>query len=276
MEEQPTPAGSRGSSLQETIVTLPVAAIVVLSIVTLGAIGAATALMLIGPESLHETAGKMLVVLLPMLFAIVAAIGIRRTSTRQIDELVARFLERTVRERLELACADHRQSGYPFDRAELVRRANGRSYVSYRMAWADGSSEPVQIAVKMNVYNIELVTQLSLDPAALPADAGPIEAGVEFIDRRSLESVRSHPLLRHFHGTLQGAVEEGYAIRVGLKPSGAVIRMEVSLRQKMQEHFLASSYLKRYFAEDISIAIGVIFNELRDSGLQAKSVPAGA
>ncbi len=267
MDKPSETSPARGNSLHDTIVTLPVAAIVGLSLFVLLAMAAAVALMLRGPDSLQGPAAQMLVVLLPMLFAVLAAIGIRRTSTRQIDELVARFLERTVLDRLELACRDHASTGYPFRRAVLARPAGGRSYVRYHLDWADDSRPAVAVDFKMNVYNIELVTELQIDPRRL---AEPIEAGVEFIDQHSLDKIRSHPLLKRFHGSLQGAVAEGYAIRIGLQPeSDQLLRLQLSLRQKMQEHFLASPYLKRYFAEDLSIAVGVIYGELLASRLQA-------
>lgn len=269
MESQSPSSNSRSNTLQETVVTLPLWAIGALSIFVVAAMAAAIALLIKGPERMHPAAGQMLVVLLPMLFAVVAAIGVRRTSTTEIDQLVARFLERTVQQRLDLACRDHAGTDYPFKRADLVRRAAGRSYVRYRLDWVDESQEPVEISIKMNVYNIELVADMRLDARALKQS---IEAGVEFIDRRNLDSFKSHPVLKHFHGCLQGAIEEGYAIRVGIEAEGQnEFRMGVSLRQKMQDHFLASPYLKRYFAEDLSIATGVMFRELRGSGLQARS-----
>jgi hypothetical protein len=269
MELSSPPASSRSNTLQETVVTLPLWAIAALTVVVIAAMGVAIALLIRGPESMHAAAGQMLVVLLPMSFAVVAAIGVRRTSTTQIDELVARFLERTVKQRLDLACRDQASTGFPFKRADLVHRAAGRSYVRYRLDWADESQEPAEINIKMNVYNIELVAQLRLDARALKQ---PVEPGVEFIERRNLDTFKNHPVLKHFHGCLQGAIEEGYAIRVGLEVEGSDhLRMLISLRQKMQDHFLASPYLKRYFAEDLSIAAGVIFNELRGSGLQARS-----
>ena len=274
MESSSPPASSRSNTLQETVVTLPPWAIGGLSVFVIAAMAAAIALLVKGPQSMHPTAGQMLVVLLPMLFAVVAAIGVRRTSTTEIDELVARFLERTMQQRLDLACRDHAGTAYPFKRADLVRRAAGRSYVRYRLDWADESQEPAEISIKMNVYNIELVANMRLDTRALKQ---PIEVGVEFVDRRNLDSFKSHPVLKHFHGCLQGAIEEGYAIRIGIEADGLnEFRMLVSLRQKMQDHFLASPYLKRYFAEDLSIATGVIFSELRSSGLQAGSRLAGA
>jgi hypothetical protein len=262
-------ASPRGSGLHDVIVTLPVAAIVALSLIVIAAMGAAVAVLLRGPDSLQGPAGQALVVLLPMLFAVAAAIGIRRTSTKQIDELVARFLERTVQDRLQLACRDHASTAYPFRRADLVQRAGGRSYVSYRLDWADGFAEPARVDVKMNVFNIELVAELHIDAEQL---GQALEPGVELIDRATLHHIKDHALLRRFHASLQGAIEEGYAIRIGIHPEGAQrVRLQFSLRQKMQEHFLASPYLKRYFAEDLAIAVGVIYNELRDSGLRARS-----
>ncbi|MFT7721617.1 MAG: hypothetical protein QM788_02095 [Roseateles sp.] len=263
--DEPSTTGPASSSLHEIVVTLPVAAIAGLSLLVLAGLAGAAAAMALGADKVREAGAQSLVVLLPMLFAVIAAIGIRRTSTRQIDELVARFLERTVFPRLEAACADHRDSGFPFRRAHLLRRAQGRSYVRIGLDWAEPGPPPAVIDVKMNVFNIELVAALPLSTAAL---AG--QEPVEFIDRHNLDRVRSHPLLKHFAGTLQGAVEEGYAIRVSvLGRTEAVTEVQVSLRQKLQQHFLANPYLKRYFAEDLCIATGVVFGELRASGLQA-------
>lgn len=256
----------RSNGLHDVIVTLPVAAIVSLCIIVLAAMGISIAVLLRGPDTLQAPAGQALVVLLPMLFAIAAAIGIRRTSTKQIDELVARFLERSVLDRLRLACHDHANTGYPFLRADLIQRACGRSYASYQLDWADGFAAPARVDVKMNVFNVELIAELLIDPSALKIN---VESNVELIDRASLNRIKENPLLRSFQASLQGSVEEGYAIRIGIHPQGEKFaKLQFSLRQKMEEHFLASPFLKRYFAEDLAIVIGVIYNELRDSGLR--------
>ncbi len=264
--EESSVSGPASSSLHEVIVTLPPAAIAGLCLLVVAGLAAAGAALALGSDKIREAGAQSLVVLLPMLFAVIAAIGIRRTSTQQIDDLVARFLERTLFPRMQAACKDQVDSGFPFRQAHLLRRARGRSYVRIGLDWAhDPALPPAVIDVKMNVFNIELVATLRMSTAAL---AG--QDLVEFIDRHQLERVREHPLLKRFSGTLQGAVEEGYAVRIGvIARSDDLTEVQVSLRQKLQQHFLANPYLKRYFAEDLCIATGVVFGELRASGLQA-------
>lgn len=246
------------------------AAIGTLAALLLVGLAAALWTALEGPKDLRETAGHLLVVLSPLLLAVIAAIGVRRTSTKQIDRLVATFLDVSVKQRLEMACGAHADDDFPFpfSRVELSRPSAGRSYAQFRLHWAQGQRPPTLVWVKMNVINIEVVARLPVRcPDAAP---GPV-LETHFIDDHNLELLTRHPVLRHFHGTIQGAVAEGYQIRAHLEgrdPGHA--ELQLSLRQKLREHFLSSPYLKRYFAEDVTIAIGVIFSEWRASGLAAE------
>lgn len=247
--------------------TLPLAAIATLAVLLVAGLTASLWTALEGPKELRETAGHLLVVLSPLLLAVVAAIGVRRTSTKEIDRLVATFLDVSVKQRLEMACLSHADTDFPFpfSRVELARPSNGRSYAQFRLHWAQGQRPPAHVWVKMNVINIEVVARLPVRcPDAAP---GPVLETL-FIGDHNLDVLTRHPVLRHFHGTIQGAVAEGYQIRAHLEGRDAGhAELQLSLRQKLREHFLSSPYLKRYFAEDVTIAIGVIFSEWRTSRL---------
>jgi hypothetical protein len=262
-----------GSGLHDTIITLPVAAIVALGLLAIGGLVFAGWAALSPVQGLQEVAAPLIVVLAPLLFAVVAAVGVRRASVGQIDRLVASFLDVTVRQRLELACGDAKRQRYPFSRVSLVRASEGRSYVEFLLHWAHDTWAPVTVGVKMNVFNIEVFADLPLRwPAAQPEPT----LETHFIGPDSLDVVARHAVLQHFQGAIQGSVAEGYEVRATLKPlAGGAVKLHLSIRQKLREHFLASPYLKRYFAEDVAIVVGVIYNEWAESGMALLSPRTG-
>lgn len=261
--------------LRDTIVTLPVAAVVALLVLVLAGMGFAAWMAARGPEPMREAAGQMLVVLVPLLFVLIAAIGVRRSSVHQIDQLVSNFLDVTVRERFERACLNHEATDYPFSRVVQEQKSMGQSFVRFALHWAKGQHAPVHVSVKMNVFNIEIISRFPLllsdvaDPGVVPIDA-------HFIDRAHLGEVARDPVLRHFQSTIQGSVEEGYAVKTVLRRSAGAreATLDLSIRQKLHDHFLASPYLKRYFVEDIVIVVGVMFSEWRASKLADEGAAA--
>lgn len=250
--------------------TLPVPAIAAMALVLLAGLGACGWALVDGRDNLRELAKQIIVVELPLLVAVIAAIGIRRSSSREIDRLVGKFLDDVIFQRLAVACRDHATSGYPFRAVKLEKPSRGRSYAYYLLEWACGQApEPARLGVKMNIFNIEVLVDLHLArlPEGLALEGGSI---TRLIDRNNLTTLAADPLLRLFPLVIQGSVQEGYAVRfvVYAAPQGGFL-LRLSLRQKLSENILSSPYLKRYFAEDIAIVNQCIFDEWLHSGLLA-------
>lgn len=256
------PSSSAAAGLHEIVVTLPRTAIAALGLLLAASMAASLWLALhAGSDGVRDLAKSVLLVLLPIGVVLAAAIGIRRTSTTQVDELVTAFLDRTVASRLQLACAHRGTHSFPFTGATLTKPARGRSVAEYRLDWAGHAHAPADVWVKMNVVNFEIGTALSLRwQGGLPPSG--------FVGPANLGEVLDHPVLRHVASTVQGSVEEGYKVRALFQPQGpGRIGLRISFRQKLGEHFLASPFLKRYYAEDMAILVDVLFRELDEAGL---------
>ena len=274
-----TPAGSNNAGLRDLIVTLPPLSIA--AMVTLAVVGLGGAIWLIfnGPsESVQTAAAHTIVVLLPTAGALIAALGVRRSSTDQIDRLVETFLEKTVLQRLEKWCSAQSGVGrsFPFSAVKLLEPVNGRSYAFFRLTGRDNSGSH-DVGIKMNVFNFEVLTKFDL--AVKPEQIGGDFVRNHLINHETLAKVSSDPILRHFIGSLQGSVEEGYTVKVAFDeprttPAGTLIGSHFSFRMKLKENFLTSPFLKRYFSEDAAILVNVIFNELDWSGMAPANVVA--
>jgi hypothetical protein len=123
---------------------------------------------------------------------------------------------------------------------------------------------PVQIGVKCNVFNFELFSEL---PVQTDCDISAAKLPDVIINTSNVAQFTEHPVLSHFMNVLQGSVNEGYEAHVSFKPQLVQPHtwvMHFSLRQKLRENFLASPFLKRYFAEDAVIAAGVLYEEWLD------------
>jgi hypothetical protein len=259
------------SGLHDVIVTLPRPAIIALAVVLVAAaLVSAWMAARATEQGVQEVAKSVLLILLPMLVVVAAAIGIRRTSTAQVDQLVTAFLEETVLERFALACRYHEEHPYPFSEVELARETFGRSYVEFRLSANCRRCQqhpqrrlppPTTVWVKMNVINFEVGSSVRLLwPGPLPADA--------LFDRENLTKVFKHPMLHSIAMTIQGSVEEDYKVRAIFESDGdGHVLAHLSFRQKLRDHFLASPFLKRYYAEDATILVGVLFNELAKATL---------
>jgi len=223
---------------------------------------------------------QLMVVLIPFSSAIIAATAMRSTSTRQIDRLITGFLEKTLLTRFQ-AWTNQKNSNnligstYPFESAKLQQSTQDRSYAYFDLTWKDSIHPPAFVGIKTNVFNFEIFTQLTLTIS--PPESPENTSETTLISSANLKEIAKHPLLRHFMGTLQGAVSEGYDIKVSLGPATpkadpkqTQILMHISMRQKLRENFLTSPFLKRYFAEDAVIAVGVLFTEWRDSKFSQK------
>jgi ABC-type sugar transport system permease subunit len=94
------------NSLRDSIITLPIWAVVLLALIS--AVSLVTALWVAATSQnndIKSAALQTLLVLVPLASAVVAAIAVRRTSTAQIDRLVTGFLEKTMLERFDKWCA---------------------------------------------------------------------------------------------------------------------------------------------------------------------------
>lgn len=261
--------GPSQHSLQEIIVTLPRWAVGGLLAVLAAAMVLAGWVALNGAsDKQRELATTLLLVLVPTFVAVGVALGVQRSGTGQVDALVTHFLEHTVLQRLQLACRQRDQHTFPFDRVRLVAGALGRSFVSFQLDWAPdapaalrGSSELVR--VKMNVVNVEIMADPLLAWPGLPERL--------LLEPGDHERMLAHPVGARMAAALQGALEEGYALRLLFEagPRSGTVRLRLSVRQKLQQHFLASPYLKRYHAEDAAIFIGWLYTGLAAEGLLA-------
>ena len=257
---------------KDVIVTLPGWGVVLIAILCFCSLVLAVGLALLSSsDDIRGYAVQLLVVLVPLGSAVIAAIAIRRTSTQQIDDLVTGFLERTLLERLQIQCDHVAADGslrYPFRAVRLSRRCRRTSYVTYELQWAATAGQPppppVEVGFKCNVFNFELFTTLEVPAETEGIDSGALRHANLILNSATLGQYLNHPVLRHFMGVLQGSANEGYEVHVGFRPAigqSAGWTMSLSLRQKLRENFLTSPFLKRYFAEDAAIAIGVLYSE---------------
>ena len=270
MDSPPTVARD---TIKDAIVTLPgwgIAAIAAIGLLSLGV--ALWTGVTSSNENIKTAAIQLLLVLVPLASAIVAAIAVRRTSTRQIDRLVTGFLEKTILEKFQQWCeSPHGVSiyPYPFQSVRLEHPTGGRSYGYFIFSWSGASrASDARVGVKTNVFNFEVFSSLPIQIERNKIDPDFFKSCI--VNQGNVGQVASHPVLKDFIGTIQGSVNEGYEVKIAFdagrsdKQSSQTL-MHVSLRQKVRENFLASPFLKRYFAEDAAIVIGVLFNEYRAS-----------
>lgn len=269
--------------IKDAIVTLPSWGLAMLGGLCAVSLGLAFGLLALAQdEELKGKSMQLLLVLVPLSSAVIAAVAIRRTSTKEIDALVGAFLDRTMLERFRLWTERPVASpdmAYPFTAVRCHQPSEGSSYAFYM--FSDAQGDQLLAGIKSNVFNFEVFATL---PVALPA---PLEAAASPViaNAGTLAAARNHPIVSRFMGITQGSVSEGYEVKFAFSPAegrpvpGLVHapgthHMHVSLRQKVRENFLASPFLKRYFAEDAAIAIRVLFLEWRASGLVPP--PAGS
>ena len=224
-------------------------------------------------KEFHNTAFQFLIILIPLGSALVAAIGIRRTSTEQIDLLIRRFLEVTVLHRFESWCESAqtvRSFGlqFPFDKVKLLNQNDNSSYAYFEFSKNDQAAHIV--GVKTNVFNFEVFTSIPLSDKAFSDTPVKKVLTPDEMDDEKYARLAEHPVFQKFMGIIQGSLNEGYEIKLEISPDATtrLSTLHVSLRQRLRENFLSSPYFKRYLAEDAAIAIGVLFIEYGHSGLQ--------
>jgi hypothetical protein len=266
---------SSSGSLKDAIITLPLWGIVMLSLLCGGSLILAAWLAVTAQnDGIKGTAVQLLVILVPLTSAVIASIAIRRTSTAQIDKLINGFLEKTLLQRFSIWCKStvpiFTAHGYPFARVSLREPVRGQSYAFYNLGWRNAELADALVGIKTNVFNFEIFTTLAVQ---LPAESNiKLKSESWIVTPENVSDIQDHPLLYSFFSLIQGSVNEGYMVALDFTPepnnsnpcSGNLF---ISLRQKMRENFLTSSFLKRYFAEDAAIAVGVLFSEYQQSGL---------
>lgn len=271
--DQTQPTGA--NSLKDAIVTLPTWGIALIALLCTGSLALASWLAMTATnDGIKATSVQLLVFMVPLTSAVIASMAIRRTSTKQIDRLITGFLEQTIFQRFETWCSQPSKAiftdhGYPFSSVKLREPTQGLSYAHFIFKWRDFENESAIVGIKTNVFNFEIFSRLELH---LPHthSATPLRENL-VIDRTRLKETENHQILSSFIGLIQGSVNEGYDVKIEFSPVAEkhdhpVIAMRISLRQKVRENFLTSPFLKRYFAEDAAIAIGVLFSEFRTSG----------
>ena len=271
MSQDSSPASN---GLKDAIITLPIWAIVLIAILCGGSLVLAMWLTVTSKnDGIKATSVQLLVFLVPLTSAVIASIAVRRTSTAQIDKLINNFLEKTVLQRLTLMCSQSTNHftlyGYPFSKVTLRESVNGQSYAYYQLFWKISNHPTALIGIKTNVFNFEIFTTLTIKIPTNHIYRFTKESWL--INQQNIEVVQNHPILSHFFGLIQGSANEGYVVALELQPqnsdfSNLTGNLSIALRQKVRENFLTSPFLKRYFAEDAAIAVGVLFSEYQKSG----------
>jgi len=274
MDAQPS---TQGVSFRDVIVTLPTWGIgLITALWTLSMALAISVFFIPTLTAFHNTSFQFLIILIPLGSALVAAIGIRRTSTDQIDRLIRRFLEVTILHRFDSWCKSAqtvRSFGlqFPFDRVELLNKHDNNSYAYFQ--FSKDNHPPRIVGIKTNVFNFEIFTTIPLSELAFSETPVKTVLTQESMDDEKYARLAQHPVFQKFMGIIQGSLNEGYEIKLEILPNAdtRVSTLHVSLRLRLRENFLSSPYFKRYLAEDAAIAVGVLFIEYGQSGLQ----PAG-
>lgn len=252
--------------LKDVIVTLPGWGIGMIAGICLLSLFLAIAMVLTSPsENIRGHALQLLVVLVPLGSAVIAGMAMRRTSTQAIDNLVTGFLEKTIMERMKIHCGQDAILGmeaYPFSKVILSRTGRNSSYVIYNLVMRQGG-DVVKVGFKCNVFNFEIFASLPIERGDWVKNGDISVEEAVLVNENMVEALR-HKVLRFFPGVLQGSMSEGYEIYVKFRDApvsedGWI--MDISFRQKLRENFLSSPFLKRYFAEDAAIAVGVLYRE---------------
>jgi hypothetical protein len=278
MEQNPTLNHTNG--LRDAIVTLPNVVIWGLLLLCISLMGCAIVLVLKSDVDVIKTvSAQSLLFLIPTSIATLAAMGLRRASTKQIDQLVDSFLTTTMIQRFEawtqaLPVLNGGQDQYPFKAVKLLPRQKGQSYAFYELSHRGGSGKTACVGIKMNVFNFEVLCQVRCNDMAKGL-ALPIGTQV-FKPLQDLDFSKNFAAFALLAGCIQGSVNEGYEVRISVHGDQiqtgqlGVKYVDFSFRQKLRENFLASPYLRRYFAEDAAILIGVLFTELLNNQLLAE------
>lgn len=262
------------SPLRDTLLALPRwAAYTAVGLLVLGVIAGIGLLALPGlDEALHATGGQLLVVCLPVLSVAIGVLGASRSSTERIDAMVADYLRGTLKDKLQIYMLHDdagglRRSPFPplFGRMDQHYREELTSYCYYR--FFDAQARRFDVMVKSNVFNFEVSMRLQLRamPAGITRDH--LSHPYNYHGLGDWPGAQDNPLVNLIPGCVHGSLAEGYTVYLDADPDGAGMSLNLRLRQKLQENFLTSPYLRRYFAEDAAIVAYVFFAEAFGAGL---------
>lgn len=256
------------SPLRDSLLALPTwAAYTAIGLLSGGVIVGLALLLAPGmDDTLRSAGGQLLVISLPVLSVAIGVLGASWSRTERIDGLVADYLRKTVGDKLEayLLPSAHQAGGpFPplFERMERDFRPDIASYCHYHLY--DRQGRRFDILVKSNVFNIEISLGLRLSappPGFTPALAAQPN---NFNSLGDWPAASAHPLVNLAPLTLHGCLAEGYTLYVDGDPTpDGGLKVNVRLRQKLQDNFLTSPYLRRYFAEDAAIAAYFFYAEI--------------
>ncbi len=255
------------SPLRDSLLALPTwAAYTAIGLLSGGvAVGLALLLAPGMDDTLRSAGGQLLVVSLPVLSVAIGVLGASWSRTERIDELVADYLRKTVGDKLEaylLPSKTGQEGPFPplFARMERDFRKDITSYCHYHLY--DKGGRRFDLLVKSNIFNIEVSLGLRLGappPGFTPALAAQPN---NFNSLADWPAASAHPLVNLAPLTLHGCLAEGYTLYVDgdLLHDGG-LKVNVRLRQKLEDNFLTSPYLRRYFAEDAAIAAYFFYAE---------------
>lgn len=265
---------SSDSNLRDSLMALPGwAALTAVGLLGAG-IGAGVMLLLL-PDlnaALRGAGGQLLLITLPVLALAVIALGASLASTERIDDMVATFVGKTMGDKFEAYLLPPAHGGarsYPFPplfaRMERHFSKEISSYCYYR--FFDDQERRFDILVKSNVFNIEFTLTLQLATPPAGGSSATTHDSYRFDSPEAWSHASGNPLVKLAPGAIHGSLAEGYTIHVSAEtePGGGLL-VVFRLRQKLQENFLTSPYLRRYFSEDAAIAAYFFYSEAFANG----------
>lgn len=134
------------------------------------------------------------------------------------------------------------------------------SYCYYH--FFDDEDRRFDILVKSNVFNTEIAVALHLAPPPEGRSEAETHDSYTFDSPDAWTRASSNPLVKLAPIAIHGSLAEGYTINVASKAEAdGGLMVSYRLRQKLQENFLTSPYLRRYFSEDAAIAVYFLYSE---------------
>ncbi|HNQ04957.1 MAG TPA: hypothetical protein PKH69_10125 [Thiobacillaceae bacterium] len=255
------------SHLRDSLLALPTwAAYTAIGLLAGGVVVGLVLLLASGmDDTLRAAGGQLLVVSLPVLSVSIGVLGASWSRTGRIDTLVADYLRKTVGDKLEaylLPAKKGKDGPFPalFERMERDFRPDIASYCHYHLY--DRRGRRFDLLVKANVFNIEISLGLRLSAPPSGFTDAHLDQHDNFGSLDEWPSASVHPLVGLAPLTLHGCLAEGYTLYLeGCRLPDGGMKVNVRLRQKLQDNFLTSPYLRRYFAEDAAIATYFFYSE---------------
>ena len=255
------------SALRDSLLALPPwTALAAVGLLGVG-VGAGFVLLLVPhlSDALRGAGGQLLLITLPVLAISVVVVAASRASTKRIDSMVATYVRETIGDKLEAYLVPRKHESEISRRLpplfDSIERHFAKEITSFCEYWLfDKHGRRFDILVKSNVFNIEicLVLDLKSAPPAAGDTAPHMSYSIDSLDEWS--SARANPFLGLVSETVHGSLSEGYTVYIEAidMPDGG-ISVTYRFRQKLNENFLTSPYLRRYFSEDAAIATYFFF-----------------